>query len=299
MHDSDKLRRIQAWMQTVITHPTGIADGIEAAAAKEHLDTSLDRVEQVVTRSSKQSSVERLSVYGNAYFARLLGCLEEEFPATRQAVGAEAFAGFVSAYLQKHPSTSYSLGDLHRRFPDFLSESRPPATAESAAPTWVEFVIDLARLESMYCEVFDGPGEEQLPRLTLESLTTIGPEQWMNSRLTTAASLRLLHLRFPVHVYATAVRKGQPTGMLQPADTWLAVHRKEFIVRRRPLSRRQFMLLSALQNESTVAEAIMASLHDGGEAADTIDDEQLAVLSQQLQADFRTWVIEGYFLHVK
>ncbi len=114
--DDAELQRLQAWMQAVITHPAGIARGIESDEAKRNVGVPVSDIEQVVTRSSKQSAVERLGVYGNAYFARLLGCMAEDFPATKHAVGEEAFAGFVIRYLQKYPSTSYSLGDLHRRF---------------------------------------------------------------------------------------------------------------------------------------------------------------------------------------
>lgn len=292
--NDDDLQRIQAWMQAVISHPSGIAQGLAANDARQHLDVEPSDIESVVTRSSKLSAVERLGVYGNAYFARLIGCMEEDFPATRHAVGEQAFTGFVISYLQNYPSTSYSLGDLHRRFSSFLQESRPDGNSnEPRQPDWVDFVIDLAALESTYCDVFDGPGEEQQAMLTPESLSQIDPEQWLAARMKTAESLKLLHFRFPVQVYATAVRKGESASMPSPHETWLAVHRCDYIVRRRPLSLRQFRLLSALQSGFTVSEAIARSL-SAADAA-TLNDQSLDALGQQMQNDFREWAIEGYF----
>lgn len=313
--EDHELQRIQAWMQAVITNPAGIVQGIGSGEAQSQISVPAESVEQIVTRSSKQSAIERLGVYGNAYFARLLGCMQEDFPATRHAVGDDAFAGFVVAYLQKYPSTSYSLGELHRRFPTFLAESRPVAQtflsvqedeansnsdsqeslSRQASPNWIDFVIDLATLESTYCDVFDGPGEEQLSLLTPESLTQLSPDQWMNARLQTATSLKLFHFRFPVQLYASAVRKQEPPTVPPARDTWLAIHRRDYIVRRRPLTLRQYRLLGALQRGLTVSAAIAESLAGMSAAADSLDANALASLSQQLQTDFREWVIEGYF----
>ncbi|MGE0378513.1 MAG: putative DNA-binding domain-containing protein, partial [Planctomycetaceae bacterium] len=122
----------------------------------------------------------------------------------RAAIGDEAFRGFVRGYLQQHPSTSYTLAELGHAFPAYLAASRPPCTGEG--PDWADFLVDLATHERTYSEVFDGPGEEQLPLLCVEDLQAIPTDRWGDVRLRTAASLRLLELRFPVHEFASAVR---------------------------------------------------------------------------------------------
>ena len=73
-------------MQAVITHPLGIAAGIESEDAREVIDIESEGVEEVVTRSEARTSIERLEVYGNAYFSRLLECLRDQFPALVQAL---------------------------------------------------------------------------------------------------------------------------------------------------------------------------------------------------------------------
>ena len=77
-------------------------------------------------RSKRRTSVERLEVYANAYYARLLECLRDEFPALLHAVGEEVFDGLAFGYLQAYPSTSYTLSNLSRNFARFLEETRPP-----------------------------------------------------------------------------------------------------------------------------------------------------------------------------
>src|SRR5688572_16099648 len=101
-----ELDQVQRWMQAVIVHPQGVEAGIRAAAAREHIDVAPEAMEQVVGPSRRQTSLERLEIYANAYYARLLECLREEFPALAHAVGEEAFGNFAFGYLQTYPSQS-------------------------------------------------------------------------------------------------------------------------------------------------------------------------------------------------
>ena len=78
-------------MQSVIMHPGGVAEGIESAEARRHLDVPAGELESVVGRSRALASEARLEIYVDAYFERLLECLREEFAATRHAVGDELF----------------------------------------------------------------------------------------------------------------------------------------------------------------------------------------------------------------
>ena len=52
MNDTPReLDQIQRWMQAVIMHPDGIADGIASATARAEIDVSADDVERVINRS--------------------------------------------------------------------------------------------------------------------------------------------------------------------------------------------------------------------------------------------------------
>jgi hypothetical protein len=121
-----ELNQIQRWMQAVITHPGGVAEGAVSAAADAMISNATEQVEQIIRPSRKQTAAERLQVYSNAYFARLLDCLREEYPALRHAAGEDAFEGFAIGYLQQHPSQSYTLADLGAGFPGYLADPRPP-----------------------------------------------------------------------------------------------------------------------------------------------------------------------------
>jgi hypothetical protein len=287
MSDSRSLTTLQRWMQQVITHPAGIAAGVESPEARREIPLDSDRIEQVIGRSRSLDSISRLAVYGNAYIARLTECLAEDFPALSHALGEETFLSFAMSYLQEHPSRNYSLVELGRNFPRYLADHRPD---DIPAPGWPDFLIDLARVERLYCEVFDGPGVEGQTLLSVEELQSVPPESIGQLRLIPVPCLHLVELRFPVHEYLTAVRRGEAPEIPAPEPTWLVVTRREFVVRRGAVSQPEFLLLRALQEGACLEAAIAAAAE-----ATSFDDETLAA---RLFGWFQHWTRAGWFLRI-
>ncbi len=140
-----QLAQIQRWFQAVVTHPDGVEAGLTSPEARAEIDVSPSRIEDMVDPSKRRTSVERLEVYANAYYARLLECLRDEFPALLHAVGEEVFDGLAFGYLQSYPSRSYTLSELSRQFAQYLEETRPRDEDDASGPSWPDFMIDLAR----------------------------------------------------------------------------------------------------------------------------------------------------------
>jgi hypothetical protein len=273
---------ILAWMQAVITHPDGVEAGAASPAARRCLDVPEDDLERVVRRSRALTASERLAIYHNAYFARLIECLREEFPALTRALGREVFDAFAFDYLQRYPSRSYTLGQLGAHFSRYLEETRP---ADGDAG-WPDFLIDLAAFEWAVNEVFDGPGAEGQPLLDAERLQAVPPQRWPEARLLAVPCLRLLRLRYPVHRYHAALRRKKRARPPQPGETFLALSRRDYVVRHYELSGPQYQLLGALLAGAAVGEAI-------GKAAETATD--LEGLAAELREWFRSWAAAGLF----
>lgn len=301
-----ELRRIQQWMHSVITHPAGVIGGMQSESARAQIDVSPEDAEQVINPSKALTSLQRLEVYANAYYARLLECLRSEYPALLQAIGREAFDAFAFGYLQRYPSRSYTLAQLGANFPRYLRETRPPlaegSSDQESAADWTDFVIELATLERHYSEVFDGPGVEGQILLQTDDLSAIAPDRWHESKLIPVVCLRLVSFRFPVHEYASAVRHGdkatpplplpnQEGTNTEPARTYLAITRRDYIVRRCPLSHAQYELLSAFLEGASLGDAI-------AHAADT-GEVDFDTLAQSLPHWFRDWSAAGFFQRVE
>ena len=285
------LASIQAWMQSVIMNPLGVVDGIDSADARAHIDVSPADVETVVERSSHQSSVERLEIYARAYYARLLECLQTEYPITVKLLGTEVFDEFGAEYLRRYPSRSYTLNHLGRDFPKFLAETRPTSTDEDNS--WLDFLVDLAKLEWCFSVVFDGPGAENEPLLAFDRIQGISAERWADARLAPVPCLQILKLDFPVQVYYRAIRDGVDAVPPAREPTWLAISRRNFVVRHYPLTPCEAEILGAILSGATIGEAIRALIAQAALPAD------FDTFQADVQRWFREWTAEGFFLKVE
>jgi hypothetical protein len=288
-----QLETVQRWMQAVITHPAGVEAGLASDEARREIDVPPDELEAFIHRSRALTSAERLAVYANAYFARLLECMREMFPVLLHAVGEDLFDQFALEYLQRYPSRSYTLGRLADRFASYLEETSPRCDAEapsSADPSWAAFVVDLARLEWTIEQVFDGPGMENVEPLSAADLAAVPAAQWDAARLVTAPCLVLLATRFPLNDYYTAAREGKDPSPPAPAESFMAVSRRDFVVRRYPLSRPQHDLLAGLAAGEPLGRALADMAQRHGYAGDW---------QASLRSWFRLWGAEGFFLRVE
>ena len=93
--------------------------------------------------------------------------------------------------------------------------------------------------------------------------------------------VRLLELQFPVHEYATAIRrKLEPTPPIA-RPIHLVVTRRDYIVRRFEVTKLQFQLLTSLMKGETVGGTLMQLL--------TEPTTDAATLQTDLQSWFRDW----------
>lgn len=282
-----RLDQLQQWMQAVIIHPGGIVAGVEAESALAIIAIAPEQVEGLITRSQSQSGIERLEIYSRAYFARLLECLRSQFPQFAKALGEELFARFAYGYLMQYPSQSYTLANLGDRFVPYLAETRP---ADASAAAWPDWLIDLARLEWQFDQVFEGAGNEGQPQLAAEQIRSLPADRWPEARFVPAPCLRLLTLRYPIHEYYRALRQGEPAHPPRAETTHLAISRREYIVRYFALDEPQHALLSAIVGGATLGEAIEQLAQQ---------QSDLDVLANQLHAWFELWTAEGFFSRIE
>jgi Putative DNA-binding domain len=293
-------QQLQRWLQAVITHAGGVAAGIESTAAREAI-SSAGTLEAIILPSRSQSSLERLAVYGNAYYVRLLDCLRELFPACRYAVGDEVFDEFAYGYLQSYPPQSYTLGDLANNFATFLDETRREQLGDeldasrddvqNAQPEeWSRFVVELARFEYVLDQVFDGLGTENDPPQLYEQLLAVPQDVWPSIQLRTAPCFRLLEFEFPVNDYYGAFRRSESPDLPALGRSYVAVTRRDYIVRRFGLDVTQYRLLKAIMSGSTIGDAV-------ARAASLTEDHDK--LPDRLSRWFSIWGREQFFARIE
>ena len=143
---------------------------------------------ELVEGRGRLGSPERLGVYAEMYWARLLDVLRDDFPRVAAVLGGDRFTALAGTYLERHPSTHPSVRWVGAHFADFLSQ-RGPVDEQP-------FLADLARLEWTRLAVFDAV--DAVP-LRLEALWVIPPSTWPRLTFRPVPALRVLRCAWPVH----------------------------------------------------------------------------------------------------
>lgn len=122
-------------------------------------------VDEVIP-AGKLSAQKALTVYADAYRARLIDALGETFEATWWCLGDELFKKMAEQYIFENPSVFYNLSDYGHKFPEFLKLN--------LAVHQLDFVSDLANFEWEFSLLFHE--SEVLSEINLDTLRTLGSD---------------------------------------------------------------------------------------------------------------------------
>jgi hypothetical protein len=205
----DDLQRLQKLFYRLVVAPEGVDEGLAAEAPTGGIET-------ILTGDDRLSARNRLEIYANAYFYRLLDVLKEEFPATLEVIGEANFHNLVTGYLIEYPPTEPSILYAGRNLADFLR-------AHPLIERW-PYSADLAQLERACLDVF-----HELDARTLDAATMrlVLPAEWPGLVLKTQPASRILDLDWPVHDIMRAVEKGEKPPEPEPAPTSVLVWRQD------------------------------------------------------------------------
>jgi hypothetical protein len=273
----DSLGALERWMQEVLTHPDGPGAGAASSTARSALAATIP---DVFLPSRELTSEERVGVYAEMYFARLIEVLEEEFSALVHLLGHERAHELFHAYVVAHPSRHYSLNVLGKKLEAFVRDEA--GELESRA-----FAVELARLERAIQDVFDAP---ECTSLSADAITAVPNERWPCARLVPSPAFALFTFEHPVNAWYQAFKNDEPRPVPAPERTFLAVFRQDGRVWRMDLSPAQHALLAALANGHALEPALLELAGAG---------HDLATIAPQLQGWFRTWAAEGFFARVE
>lgn len=170
------------------THPTPGLSEIQAAFQDRLLTGSDDLIAHL------GDGARFLAVYDNAYAARLLEALGEDFDALHALLGDEQFDAAMRGYVAAHPSRHRSIRWLGQHLADWLRTAEPwrdlPQLADMAAFEWA---LGLA---------FDAV---DAPVLRAEALAGVAPETWPGLAFDFHPALTVVDLAWDVVPFQQAV----------------------------------------------------------------------------------------------
>jgi hypothetical protein len=284
------LAAIQREMAAAVMQPLTPGDDMRPQAADGR--AMADVAASFIAPNSRLNAFERLEIYNRQYWYRVLTGLAEDFVALRAAVGSRKFAELSVAYLSEYPSRSFTLRNLGSHLPAWL------AAHPEFAGRRQSLAVDIAKIEWAFVVAFDSAARTPL---TLAQIAVLGSA----SQLALQPHIELMELNYPaedlvLELHQREKRQTSEAGIgsdeedqppaklprIRRKPAWLAAHRVEFSVYYLRLEREAFLLLSALNQGKTLAEAIEA-----GFASSRIPPEQRASRLQEL---FKQWAELGW-----
>lgn len=201
-----------------------------------------------LVESQNLTAEQHIGIYQRSYYSRLLLCMREQFPALCYALGEELFNDFAREYLVDCPSDTYTLYELGRRFPEYLSTTRPDKDSPPAQQElWINFMVDLAHFERQLFVLFDAPGVEQ---------TGYASEDFSDEDISLQPCLVLASYQFAVADYYHAVRRGEKPALPPMRPTHFALLRRDYLTRTLELSQAHAIFLRAMNKGCDVKHAL-------------------------------------------
>ncbi len=216
--------------------------------------------------------IERISVYANGYYARLMEALTEVYAAVKHVLGEKIFNDLAHAYAGRYPSREYNLSLTGRFFPEFLKD---PRIAEE-----MPFLSDLAELEwrvSCAFHAYDGKP------LDPSGLSNLDPGDWEEIKIIFQPSVSVMHSAWPVFdiwkVRHEPVENIKIDMTNRPQD--VLIFRRGFEAHCMLLEWARFRMLEGLLAGKTLGQMCET-------LGDTIDAE-----SPEVSAWFSAWLGQG------
>ena len=232
------LKQLQSILYRLITAASGVAEGL--AVERSMPAGGLDAL---VLGDDRLSAEDRVDIYANMYFYRLLDVLREDFPATLRVLGDDNFHNLATGYLLEYPPTEPSVHHCGRYLANFLRDH----AFRKDAP----YIADLAALERAVVEVFHGPDAVVLEA---DELRAIAPEKWPALMMRTHPAVQILKLE---HRVAELLRAVEEEREWKPADASaveVIVWRRNSQVFYRDLEKVEGRALAAAHSGATFAK---------------------------------------------
>ena len=254
--DEFRLRDLQALLYRLITAPNGVAEGVAADALLKE-----GGLGEIIAVDERMSAMDRVGIYADAYFYRLLEVCKEDFPATLAVIGENGFHDLITGYLLAYPPTEPSVLYAGHHLGGYID----------ASPIGVRwpFLADLARLERILIESFHAADASALG---LAAMRAIAPGDWPFVEMRLHPAIRLLDTRWRIDEVLAAVARGASPFEPEASAVTLLIWRRDARVSYRAIERAEAAGLRLAKhgaNFGAICEVIAASA-DVIEAPDLI-----------------------------
>ena len=203
---------------------------------------------------------ERLAIYRDGYPSRILGALEETFPAIANILGDGSFANFTRRYIANQNLASYNLNNTGEQLPDYCH-------ADSLTQD-LAFLPDLARLEWAVRQAFHSHERKPISQATFSAWDM---DDWERALITFQPSLDVVASAWPIHtLWCSRDRERCEIDIdLNNKPQTVLIFRKGYDVECKLISPLQARFLTHLRNGETLGRTAAMIEEQSDSARDT------------------------------
>lgn len=273
-----QLKKHQQWFASIITRPVD-----EESRMNPISPSGIPMEEEAyayIAPSPTLRPAQRIQIYNQQYWWRLINILHETFPVATRLFGYSDFNQTIAIpYLQKYPPNHWSLSFLGNTLPKWVEESYH---REDKKIVW-----DAVKLDWSFCESFIAA---ELP--TIEK----ADEKLLSERLFLQPSLVLFELDYDLFQFRSEFLKQEPDYWIENDFPEMAKGKKFYFVLYRnrhnqvtysELSKAEWWLLKQFE-EGTSIENLCQKLE--GQGKDIYDEA-----SSRLHLWFQEWTARRWF----
>ena len=270
--DAIDLKRLQEILYRLIVAPRGVAAGL----AQETM-LPAGGLERLIAGDDRMTPVERVEIYANGYFYRILDVFKEDFPATLAVAGADNFQNLMTGYLIDYPPTAPSIFHAGRNFAAYLS-------IHPLRERW-PFLADLAWLERTTLESFHAADAEALDA---GAMRAIAPVDWPALRMRAHPATRLVDSAWRVDQVLRAVEDSGAGQVPDREGVTIIVWRRDARVSYRAAETAEREALRLASTGGTTFAVICEAI-----ATAAVEGEDVAALINRLLA---RWLLDGLLI---
>ncbi len=178
-----------------------------------------DHISAQINETAKGDAHTRMDIYRHGYIQQLIDILADDFASIYQVLGTETFFEAGYDYLQRYPSTSYTVRHFGQHFAKFLSETAPYSD--------YPYLWQLADFEWAKGSVFDA---SDAPIVTLSQLADLSPADWPYATFEFIPALKRLcyDYNIPQLVQAIETEDEMPEPIALPSPLAWVMWRKDY-----------------------------------------------------------------------
>jgi len=230
-------------------------------------------VASMVVSTPKVNATERLTLYREGYYLRLLEALQQDYEVLSHYLGEEAFNQLAVDYIDAHPSSFRSIRWFGKELASLMKQM--PLYAEQVG------LIEMAEFEWQLTESFDAA---DCAILSMDQMAAIPPADWSDLHLYLHPSLRYCTLHWNTVSNWNAYKEQGECHSFEKSDspiTWISWRKANEVLFRSLVRAEKRMLDGFLAGQSiaTICEGLCEWMTEDEVAL------QLATLLKQFIAD--------------